>query len=397
MNHVLFQFLPGMTGADPLGWVLSIGTLIVFFVLYPRLMLMQIMGKLEKTAIELEELSRKAKMFITKEISPNPSKETQEAVSRFFEFFMVTPVDLDPAGIVKKFDHLLIQQRDRFHYLVEQLAPKKSSEEQANLEMGFAGGIAVHEIAKVVRHFVELTRKTKSYQFAYILSMQIPLIERMAKSFYKGTQALAKGEPVGDGVGPLVAATLTGTNRITHVMDDIMLSRVKLKGRNLLVMKARGPGGRIGNPGHAVQKVMKVQKVHRIVTVDAAAKLEGEKTGSVAEGIGIAMGGIGVERSFIEDVVVVKKIPFDSIVVKMSSEEAITPMKKEIKDAVPKVMESLDRLLKQTKPNETILLFGVGNTSGIGDQGKDAKAAEKWVDEHHQKEQAKKKKRRNEA
>ncbi len=79
------------------------------------------------------------------------------------------------------------------------------SEKKANIQMGLAGGITVHEISKIVRHYVELVRQTKNIQIAMVLQMQLPMIEKIAKAMYKGTKALSKGEPIGDGLGPLVA------------------------------------------------------------------------------------------------------------------------------------------------------------------------------------------------
>ena len=55
------------------------------------------------------------------------------------------------------------------------------------------------------------------------------------------------------------------------------------------------------------------KKIAKIITIDAAAKLEGERTGTIAEGVGVALGGIGVDRTYIENVAVKRKIPLDSI------------------------------------------------------------------------------------
>ncbi|GAF85838.1 unnamed protein product, partial [marine sediment metagenome] len=50
----------------------------VFFMFYPRLMISQIMWKLEKVAKELESLSDNSKKFITKEISKSPDKRLKD-------------------------------------------------------------------------------------------------------------------------------------------------------------------------------------------------------------------------------------------------------------------------------------------------------------------------------
>jgi len=277
MTHVLFQLAPG---GDWISWVIWILFMVVFFFFYPRIMVSQIMWKIEKTARDLELMSDKSLKFITKQISKKPDKRLRDSVERFFEFFMITPVGLDPYGYVPKLDHMLKNQKDRFDYFVDQVAPKMDKEGKANIQMGLAGGITVHEIAKIVRHYVELVRQTKNIQIAMVLQMQLPLIEKIAKAMFRGTKALARGEPIGDGLGPLVAAELIGSAKTTEIEEDVLMARVPMDGRNLLVIKAKGPGGRIGFPGKAVLKAMKKHKAVRVITVDAAAKLEGEKTGS---------------------------------------------------------------------------------------------------------------------
>jgi hypothetical protein len=392
MDYGLFQIGPG---GDPLSFIIWIVFFLIFFFFYPRMMVSQIMWKIERTAKELESMSDKSKRFIIKQVTDKPDKSIKDSISRFFEFFMITPVGLDPYGYIPKLDHMIKNQRDRFQYFVNQIAPKMDSERKANLQMGLAGGITVHEIAKIVRHYVELVRQTKNIQIAMVLQMQLPLIEKIARAMYSGTKALSKGEPIGDGLGPLAAADMIGNSKVTEIEEDVVAARIAMDGRNLIVMKAKGPGGRIGFPGKAVKKIVQKGKVIRVITIDAAAKLEGEKTGSLAEGVGVAMGGPGVERSFIEEVVIKNNIPLDSIVVKMSQEEAISPMRKAIKDALPDIRKSVKRSLERTKRGDTIVVVGVGNTSGVGDNGKAVEKVSEWVDkkERQLKEMKKKKKK----
>jgi hypothetical protein len=390
MDHVSFQL--GL-GGDWLSVLIFIFFWIFFIFFYQRIMVSQIMWKLERTARELEDMSDKSKKFLIKEISKNPTKEVKDAVSRFYEFFVIAPVSLDPYGVIQRLDHVIKGEKDRFSYFVKQVAPKADAERQSCLEMGLAGGITVHEIAKIVRHYVELVRKTKNIQIAMLLQMQLPMVEKIAKAMFKGTESLARGEPIGDGLGPLAVADMSGKSSWKEIEEDIIMAEIKMDGRNIILMKARGPGGRIGYPGKAVAKVVKDRNIARIITIDAAAKLEGEKTGSLAEGTGVAVGGPGTERFFIEDIVVKKNVPVDSIVVKMGQEEAITPMKKVVKDALPQVRDSIKRSLARTKKGDTVIIAGVGNTSGVGNSSKDAEKAKKWVDKHEKEEKAKQKKK----
>jgi hypothetical protein len=100
--------------------------------------------------------------------------------------------------------------------------------------------------------------------------------------------------------------------------------------------------------------------------IDAALKLEGEKTGAVAEGIGAAIGGIGVEKYQIEQIATRFNIPVYAIIVKESIQDAISIMRKEISDSFAKVSESIFALIEdKTSVGQSILIIGIGNTLGV--------------------------------
>jgi hypothetical protein len=103
-----------------------------------------------------------------------------------------------------------------------------------------------------------------------------------------------------------------------------------------------------------------------IITVDAALKLEGEKTGSIAEGVGVAMGGIGVERFNIERIASKYGIPLYAVLIKMSIPEALSAMPKEVEEAVNEAVERVRRVIREgVREGEEVILVGVGNTSGV--------------------------------
>ena len=100
--------------------------------------------------------------------------------------------------------------------------------------------------------------------------------------------------------------------------------------------------------------------------IDAALKLEGEKTGEVAEGIGAAIGGIGVDKFKIEEAATNSNLPVYAIVVKQSLVEAISLMTKEIAESVDTVHDIINRIIEErTNPNDKIIIVGVGNTIGV--------------------------------
>ncbi len=377
----MIEMLLNFTGSDPIMNVLWFVFFILMMVFYPRIIITQMIWKLDQTATDLERMTSRGKSIVIGEISKRPSRKLKEDVKNFIEFFFIQPVSLDPYGIVAKFEHMMDGMDERYEYFVKQVAPNLGVEERQNIKMGLSGANSLNMLAKIVRHYVETIRKTKNLQLAMVLQMQLPEIERIAKALMWGTEALAKGWPVGDSIGPLMAAKMIGDSKVKEVEHDTMLAVKTIAKRKVFIMKAKGPGGRLGKLGKATEKIAKRNKLAKIITIDAAAKLEGEKTGSVAEGVGVAMGGIGVDRSKIEEVAVKTRVPLDSVVVKMSQEEAIQPITNDILWASPKVMKVIEERVKATERKGPILIIGVGNTGGVGNDRKAAQSAEKTAKE----------------
>ena len=123
--------------------------------------------------------------------------------------------------------------------------------------------------------------------------------------------------------------------------------------------------GTVGRPHIAVEKLMTDPgtKVNSMIMIDAALKLEGETTGEIAEGIGAAIGGIGVEKFRIEKAAVDADIPMYAAVVKQNLTDAISVMRKEIAEAADKALAVVQRIIEEkTKEGDTILIVGVSET-----------------------------------
>jgi len=96
-------------------------------------------------------------------------------------------------------------------------------------------------------------------------------------------------------------------------------------------------------------------------------KLEGEEVGSVSEGVGAAIGGPGVDQFKIEESILKYRIPINAVIIKEDIGDAVSPMRKEIFDAVDNVIERIRQvILEKTKEGDKIIIAGVGNTIGIG-------------------------------
>ncbi len=347
--------------------ITSIIWFVVFFVLaffYPKLMLSQMIWKLEESVRGMEEMSSKAVKMVWKKTK---NKDSLKRIARFMDFMVIEPSNLDPYGIVKRIDHIIRTSDKRFEEFSKQVGRGLDERDVKRINYGLRGAMSVHQIAKVMRHYVELVKKYKNLQIALIIQMQLPIIESIIKSEFEGTKAFLEGVPVGDSIGPMIAAS--HMKKPKEIKTNVVYDKTNIMGRNVIFLKARGPEPELGRVDEALVELLKKHKISRVLTIDAGAKLEGERTGSVAEGVGFAMGGIG-EREIIERVLVEKKIPIDSIVVKMGITEAIKPMTKATFNARKEVEEYIKESVFRVKKGGTMVVIGVGNSVGVGNDRK---------------------------
>ena len=298
-----------------------------------------------------------------------PAMDPTPAINVLMEQFLITPVDMDPSGIVGKFDHLLDVRDLKFKDDVRKIAPGASESQLNNLENLVEASWALNTIYRIVRHFYLLGRKTSSFFIIIQLQAILPLVMQEAEAYLGAARAFAEGQPIGDGIGALVASRLMLDKEKRKVEKDIMVAETSIEERRVIALKAEGPGGNVGKPGDAIRSIIEenVGKVSMVVMVDAAVKFEGEISGEISEGIGAAIGGIGTERFKIEQEATKYRIPVYAVIVKESIQEAITPMKKEILEAGEKVVERIKKLIvERSKPGDTIIVAGIGNTIGIG-------------------------------
>jgi hypothetical protein len=153
------------------------------------------------------------------------------------------------------------------------------------------------------------------------------------------------------------------------IAKDCVAATVPLEGRTAHIIKAEGPGANVGKPGDGVKTIVEENegKIATIIMVDAALKLEGEDVGAVAEGVGAAIGGPGVDQFKIEESILQHRIPINAVIIKEDIGDAVSPMRKEIFDAVDKAIERIKQLiLEKTEEGDRLIIAGPGNTIGIG-------------------------------
>ena len=304
-------------------------------------------------------------------------KDLQLKLDDFLSFITIGPVSLDPYGIIPKLDHIIDVRDDRFKEEVAILAPNVTpgSPEAQNLENLVEAAGAVDYIYRLIKHFLIMGKKSKSYILLMQISMQLSIILGMAKSYYRATKAFSEGSPIGDGLGPMVAGSFVRNVaqqddvKAIEIAKDTIVQEVDFEDRTIYVIRARGPGGTVGKPGTAIKRLIEDQdkNISRIFMIDAGLKLSSDKTGSIVVGVGAAIGGIGVEKFFIEDSSTKKSIPIDALICRQSLENAITVMTRPITQSVPALVEKIKMgIRKRTEKGSRIIVAGIGNTIGIG-------------------------------
>ncbi len=339
-----------------------------------HLSLMEVGGILRQL-LHLRNAAVKMTMDELKKYSSD--KDINSKFERLLNSFMIMPEAVDPAGIVKKIEHIVDIREARFLEDVRRLINQEIEESKIrNLSNMVEATMALNIIYKIIQHYYLLAKKTKNFFVMAQLQMIAPLIFNEAKSYLQALNAFKLGTPIGDSIGPLIVHKFMNheeTKILEHKKDyvkDTDLYKVERGGRIFYIIKATGPGGNVGKPGEAIKKVInslkrKNEKIAGVIMIDAALKLEGEKTGEVAEGVGAAIGGIGVEKFKIEEIATKNKLPLYAIIIKQSLMEAITTMKKEIADSVSDAISRIERISKEELVDGSIILAGIGNTIGV--------------------------------
>jgi len=357
-----------------LDWIFQVifTLLFVVFVFYGQRIQMYIMVReVQNSLLRLKLIrdeGRKIAVNTIKDLG-KPQADPTERVDQFLEYITIPPENMDPAGVVWKLEHLLDVRDERFKDEVKLMAPSADETNINNLENTLEAATALNIIYKVIRHYYILGKKTLSLYVIMQIQMILPLIMREAEAYASALKAFAYGQPIGDGAGALVAAKLMQGHRKKKIEKDCVVAKVPIEGRTAYVIKAEGPGGNVGKPGEAIKRVIEENdgKIATVIMIDAALKLEGEKPGEVAEGVGAAIGGPGTEQYKIEESISKNKIPVHAVVIKEDIGDAVSPLRKEIFDATEVALERVKRVIKEkTKEGDALIIAGIGNTIGVG-------------------------------
>jgi len=358
------------TGGDSNPFMMLIWFLpILLFVFYgQRIQLIITSRDIKKDMAKLEQFRNDARNelidYVKQKLSPNG--DPTQKLDRFFDYFTVMPVDIDPNGIIPKIHHLVRSREDTTRRQVKSMFSEINTLEVTKVQNLLEIVTTLQLLHKVVRHLFLTAKKQNNYPLILPLQMLLPFIMEQAEALKDAVPAFKKGQPIGDGIGPLVVGGMMLDTKKQNAEFETVYSESEFDGRKLILLKAEGPYATVGRPGEATESIVEKLKPDVIIMIDAALKLEGEDSGSVAQGFGAAIGGIGTDRFKIEAIATKYDIPIFAIVVRQSVKEAITLMTKEISDQAENVKSQVyEMITDNSDPNQTILVIGVGNTLGV--------------------------------
>ncbi len=294
-------------------------------------------------------------------------EQSRARLRSLLDMFAVLPVDLDPVGIVGKLKHLMDEYESRFKSEVS-AALGSNDAVAVGRTIGYVEAAAsLNLLYKIVNHFFWLANKYSSLGLMQQLYAVMPLVLKQGKAFLGFMDALDRNAPIGDGIGPMSVGLLMLGARKFRIAPDTSAALTRIEDRDVLLIKAEGPASNLGRLDEAVQRARLIYgKISAIITIDAQLRLESERSGEAARGIGVAIGGLGVERFNIEELASREGIPIYAILVKESYAEAITPMTKDIAESVDRVHDLLRELIRERTPREgLVVVVGVGNTIGV--------------------------------
>lgn len=291
-------------------------------------------------------------------------------IKRINSFFVIEPVSVEPTDIIKRMDHLYRTAENSIRNIVKNYLPRIGKYERSLVETGLAILSTLNQIYKIIEHYLLVSEKENNWILLMQLELIMPQVMKLVEIYHESLDPFLNGKPIGDGAGPYIAYKLIESGDIIsrRVIDDTSITEIRLDNRRIFVIKAEGPGSNVGKPGKAVANVIEELRgnIDLVITIDAALKLEGEKVGEIAEGVGAAIGDPGPEKIAIERATTKYGIPLKAIVVKMGLEDAITTMKKEIYEACERTYEFVKRIISEnTRENATVIVAGIGNTIGI--------------------------------
>lgn len=345
-------------------------------------------GRQLKNALKkLEKAKNYGVDLIKAAIQPHRSelideRELNNFIVRMLEFFVIEPTNIDPP-IFEKIRFLEAKKEHRFQDLILQFLPDINELTLSRISSLFSTTTEIDNLYRKVRHNLIVGEKTKSYLFLLQSAADITQTMLTAQAYQVALTSFTKNFPIGDSIGPLVVHEFIHDNNGHNsqkteskaILNYTYSQEINYIERKCVCLRAKGPEIHVGQPGLAVKEILSDDlyrsKIKLIITIDAVSRLEGELPGTIAQGLGVAIGSNktkNIEKFQIEQLAINNNppIPLEAIVCRESFEEAVSPMIEPIRNAVPRIIRRLKKIIRtQTQKDDYVLIVGIGNAIGV--------------------------------
>ena len=196
------------------------------------------------------------------------------------------PVEMDPNGIVDKVRHTVRSREEYTRNHVKSISPELSEIEISRIQTLLEIASSLQMIYKIVNHMFLTAKKQKNYPLILPVQMILPFLMEHATAMNAAIPAFKLGQPLGDGIGPMVVGKMMLNSEKEIISFQTALAKIEYQNRKLFLLKAEGPGSTVGRPDDALQKIVDNNKIDAVIMIDAALKMEGEDSASVARGFG---------------------------------------------------------------------------------------------------------------
>ncbi len=346
-------------------WIIPI---IIFVAFGQQIQLYMTSIELKKKIKKIKTLENQSRSELLDFINTYDNADIKyKKIEQMIDYFTIFPTNIDPAGIINKIKHIIRNRDQQTNSTLHLMFPDCDKLTIAKFQTLLEIVTTIRSFYKAVNHIFLTARKHHNYPLILPLQLTLPFIMEETMALKDSIWAIKNGKPIGDGIGPLVINNMIKNISTKHDdIDQTIWCTSFYNERKLYFLKAKGPYPIVGKLGDAIELLSSKYKQNLIILIDASLKLEGEKSASVFCGFGVAMGGIGVDKFQIEEIASKYKIPVFSIIVKQSIQESLTTMTKEISETVDYIKSIIYNVIEENvSSNQSVLLVGVGNTSGI--------------------------------
>jgi len=316
----------------------------------------QLLRHLEKMEAEFKELFEKefARLGVL--------EEAKQIYARLSDFFVIPPEESDPVGSIHRLKHVLDVAGQHIEREVNSLLASKDDESKATVKQVFLEASRLSRVCKLVRHLYLTAVKSKNLTGLVQALSQLPFLKITAERSFNILKCYLQDpkQPVGYGLGPLVAKTFMENAEKVEVKKGAVIAEKTLNGKRAVIIRPRGPGARTEeDAGETLLEEVRRLKNPSIVLISAQPKLKGENGVVVAQGVGVAATYEPLKFE-LESIATRKKLPLISVLVKLTSEELSSRIDHDLQNLIKDVLESLENSIKSL--SEPIVIAGLGNS-----------------------------------